>query len=127
MHSYAWGKDHEVKLHDISYLPVPPRDEITVEDFEQGTVREVEMHDGSIIKLKKLDADYDPTDRWHALRVLEEAEQENYLVTGLIYVDTDSPSVFDLFDMPEQPLNRMKEHQIRPAPETIEKINALMF
>lgn len=127
MHSYAWGKDHEVRLHDISYLPVPPRDEITVEDFEQGTTREVEMHDGSLIKLKKLEADYDPTDRWHALRVLEDADRENYMVTGLIYVDTDAPTIFDLFNLPAQPLNRMKEHQLRPPRETIDKVNAMMF
>ncbi|MBE0699292.1 MAG: 2-oxoacid:ferredoxin oxidoreductase subunit beta [Anaerolineaceae bacterium] len=127
MHSYAWGKDHEVRLHDISYLPVPPKDEITVEDFEEGTVRDVEMHDGSIIKLKKLDADYDPTDRWHALRILEDAEKDNFMITGLIFVDTKSPSIFDLFDLPEQALNRMKEEQLRPSRESIDKINAMMF
>ena len=127
MHSYAWGKDHEVRLHDISFYPVPARDEITVEDFEQGTVRDVEMHDGSIIKLKKLEADYDPTDRYNAVRVLEEAERQSYLVTGLIYVNRDVPSLFDLYEMPKQPLNRMEENQLRPARETIDAINAMMF
>ncbi len=127
MHSYAWGKDHEVRLHDISYFPVPARDEITVEDFEQGTVREVEMHDGSLIKLKKLEADYDPTSRWHALQVLEDAEANNYMVTGLIFVDTNAPSMVDLYELPDQPLNRMEERQLRPLPETIDQINALMF
>jgi 2-oxoglutarate ferredoxin oxidoreductase subunit beta len=127
MHSYAWGKDHEVRLHDISYFPVPARDEITVEDFEEGTIREVEMHDGSLIKLKKLEEDYDPTSRWHALRVLEDAEQDNYMVTGLIFVDPRAPSMFDLYELPEQPLNRMKEHQLRPQPETLDQVNALMF
>lgn len=127
MHSYAWGKDHEVKLHDIAYFPVPARDEITIEDFEEGSTRDVEMHDGSLIRLKKLEADYDPTDRWHALQVLEDADRQNYMVTGLIYVDTGAPTIFDLFDLPEQPLNRMKEHQLRPARETIDKVNAMMF
>jgi 2-oxoglutarate/2-oxoacid ferredoxin oxidoreductase subunit beta len=127
MHSYAWGKDHEVRLHDISYLPVPARDEITVDDFDEGTFREVEMHDGSMIMLKKLESDYDPKDRWHALRVLEDAERNNFMVTGLIYVDTEAPSMFDLYDLPEQALNRMKEHQLRPPRESIDEINAMMF
>jgi 2-oxoglutarate ferredoxin oxidoreductase subunit beta len=127
MHSYAWGKEHEVPLHEISFLPVPARDEITVEDFEQGTTREVELHDGSVIRLKKLEEDYDPSDRWQALRVLESAECDNCMVTGLIYLDTKSPSMFDLYELPEQPLNRMKEHQIRPARKTIDEINAMMF
>ncbi len=127
LHSYAWGKDHEVRLHDISFLPVPPRDEITIEDFEEGTVREVELHDGSMIMLKKLEADYDPTDRWQALRVLEDAERENYMVTGLIYVEPDAPSIFDLYDLPEKALNRLTEKELRPAPETIDEVNSLMF
>jgi 2-oxoglutarate/2-oxoacid ferredoxin oxidoreductase subunit beta len=127
MHSYAWGKDHEVRLHDISFMPVPARDEITIEDFEQGTMREVALHDGSMLMLKKLESDYDPTDRWHALRVLEDADRENYMVTGLIFVDTKAPSMFDLYELPEQPLNRMKEYQIRPPRESIDMINDMMF
>lgn len=127
MHSYAWGKDHEVRLHEISYYPVPARDEITVEDFEEGSMRQVEMHDGSVIRLKKLESDYDPTSRWDAIRVLEDAERENYLVTGLIYVDPKALTMFDLYELPEQALNRMSEHQIRPRPDTIDKVNALMF
>jgi len=127
LHSYAWGKDHEVRLHDIAFLPVPARDEITVEDFEEGTVREVELHDGSMVMLKKLESDYDPTDRWQALRVLEDAERENYMVTGLIYVDPVAPSMFDLYDLPEQPLNRMVESQLRPSRESIDAINKMML
>ncbi len=54
-HSYAWGKDHEAPLHEISFIPA--RDEIIIpDDFEQGTVREVELHDGSTVVLKKLEA-----------------------------------------------------------------------
>ena len=127
MHSYAWGKDHEVRLHDISFLPVPARDEITLEDFEQGTIREVELHDGSVIRLKKLAEDYDPSDRWQALRVLESAECDNCMVTGLVYVDTAAPSMFELYDMPAQPLNRMQEYQIRPSRESIDEINRMML
>lgn len=127
MHSYAWGKDHEVRLHDIAFLPVPARDEITVEDFEEGTFRDVELHDGSMIKLKKLEADYDPTDRWHALRVLEDADRNNYMITGLIYVDVAAPTMFDLYDLPKQALNRMAERQLRPSRESIDEINKMMF
>ena len=127
LHSYAWGKDHEVRLHDVSFLPVPARDEITVEDFEAGTTRSVELHDGSMIVLKKLEEDYDPTDRWQALRVLEDAERNNYMITGLIYVDPEAPTMYDLYDMPDEPLNRLKEEQLRPSRESIDEINQMMF
>lgn len=121
LHSYNWGKDHEAPLHEISY--VPPRDEITVEDFEEGMIKEVTLHNGSSIILKKLERDYDPTDRWQALRMLEQAQQNDWLVTGLIYVDPNQSSIFDLYNLPAAPLNRMTEAQLRPSKESLDKLN----
>jgi 2-oxoglutarate ferredoxin oxidoreductase subunit beta len=124
-HSYTWGKDHEAPLHDIAFIPA--REQITVEDFEEGTVREVTMHDGSIVLLKKLEHDYDPTDRWQAMRVLEEAQRNNWLLTGLIYIETGRPTLTDLYNLVDKPLNRLTEAELRPAPETIDRVNAMMF
>ena len=124
-HSYTWGKDHEAPLHEISF--VPALDEITVEDFEEGTTREVTLHDGSMVILKKLEKDYDPTDRWQALRMLEEAQRNNWLVTGLIYVETGRPALTDLYNLVDTPLNRLGEADLRPGRESLEKINATMF
>jgi 2-oxoglutarate ferredoxin oxidoreductase subunit beta len=125
IHSYTWGKDHEAPLHEISF--VPPMDEITVEDFEAGTVREVTLHDGSVVMLKKLEQDYDPTDRWQALRVLEDAQRNNWLITGLLYIEPDRPSIFELFNLVDTPLNRLVESELRPTQEKIDEVNALMF
>ena len=125
MHSYSFGKDHEAPLHDITF--VPARDEITIEDFEEGQVREVTMHDGSVVVLKKLDKDYNPTDRWQALKMLEEAQRNHWLITGLIYVDTEQQSLVEQQNLIDTPLNRLGEDVLRPAPETIDEINALMF
>jgi 2-oxoglutarate ferredoxin oxidoreductase subunit beta len=123
-HSYAWGKEHEVALHELSY--VPPAEEITVE-YQEGETKEVIMHDGSAIILRKLGRDYDPTDRGEAMRVLEEANSCNCLITGLIYINPDAPTLLSLYDLPETPLNRLSDKQLRPAPETIQKVNDLMF
>ncbi len=122
LHSYAFGKEHEVPLHEINF--VPAREEITVEDFEEGTERDVTLHDGSTIVLKKLETDYDPSNKFEALRVLEEGNQKNWLVTGLIYVDPDVPSMFDMYNLPDKALNRMKESELRPDQNSLKKINA---
>jgi 2-oxoglutarate ferredoxin oxidoreductase subunit beta len=124
MHSYAWGKNHEIALHELSY--VPPAEEILV-DYEVGEDKEVVLHDGSIIMLKKLDRDYDPTDRTAAIKVLEEANSNSYLITGLLYINTDQPSMVDIYDLTETPLNRLSEDIIRPPRETINRINEMMF
>ena len=125
-HSYAWGKDHEEPLHEISY--VPKRAEIQIEgEFEAGTVREVTMHDGSTIVLKKLERDYDPTDRLNAYQVIEAGRRNDWLVTGLLYIDPEKPSLTEGYNLVETPLNRLTEADLRPGPETIDKINAMMF
>jgi len=121
IHSYTFGKDHEDPLHEISF--VPARDEIMIQDFEEGSVREVTLHDGSTVILKKLEADYDPTDHWQALRCLEEAQKNNWLVTGLLYINPEPPSIYDLFNLPDTPLNRMTEKQLRPPKKTLDDIN----
>lgn len=124
MHSYAWGKSHEIALHELSY--VPPAEEILVE-YEPGEATEVTMHDGSKVVLQKLERDYDPTDRSDAMRILEEANACQCLLTGLIYVDPEQPSMRDIYNLTDVPLNRLPEERIRPARDTIQKINSLMF
>lgn len=125
-HSYGWAKGHEAPIHDISFIPV--RDEIMLEDeLEPGEVRDVTMHDGSHILLKKLERDYDPTNRMEAIRILDENYRNDRLLTGLIYINEDIPTIEQVHNLPETALNRMSEAQLRPAPETLDEINAQMF
>jgi 2-oxoglutarate ferredoxin oxidoreductase subunit beta len=123
-HSYAWGKEHEVALHELAY--VPPAEEILV-DYEEGEAKEVCLHDGSTVILKKLDRDYDPTNRTEAMRVLEEANANNWLITGLIYINNEPPSLIELYNLTDEPLNRLTEDRLRPPRETIDRLNSMMF
>ncbi len=125
-HSYAWGKEHEQPLHEISY--VPPRNEIMLDrDLEAGEVREVAMHDGSMIVLKNLEKGFDPTNRFEAMRVMEEAQRNNWLVTGLLYTNQNKPTLTTTYDLVETPLNRLTQADLRPERSAIDKVNALMF
>ena len=125
-HSYAWGKDHEEPLHEISYIA--PRSEIMLEqEMEEGEIREVAMHDGSTVILKNLEKGYDPTNRFEALRVMEESQQNNWLITGLLYVNTTKPNLTSLYNLVDAPLNRLTESDLRPERAALDKINALMF
>jgi 2-oxoglutarate ferredoxin oxidoreductase subunit beta len=125
-HSYSWGKDHEEPLHEISYIA--PRSEIILErEMEEGEVREVSMHDGSTVILKNLEKGYDPTDRYEALRVMEEAQRNNWLVTGLLYVNTTKPNLTSMYNLVDTPLNRLTDADLRPERAMIDKINSLMF
>ena len=80
------------------------------------------MPDGSQIYLKKLAADYDPTSREHALRVIHEARSERKLITGLLYVEPDLPSFEQELKLVETPLARLPLEQVRPPRRVLEEI-----
>jgi 2-oxoglutarate/2-oxoacid ferredoxin oxidoreductase subunit beta len=126
IHSYTWGKDHEAPLHEISFVPAL-QEIILTGEFEPGTTRQVTLHDGSTVVLKKLGKDYDPTDRSKAFEVLEHGEKDNLLITGLLYIDTSRPTLTDGFNLVDTPLNRLGEKDIRPNSASLDEINGLMF
>jgi 2-oxoglutarate ferredoxin oxidoreductase subunit beta len=114
---YSWGKEHEEPLHDITFVPV--MDEIIIEDYDPGEVRRVEMHDGSIIQLHKLEEDYDPTDRMGALHRLEWARQQNEFITGLVYYDASRRSLAEVSNIGQTPLSMLPEEKLRPSREAL--------
>jgi 2-oxoglutarate ferredoxin oxidoreductase subunit beta len=117
--SYAYGKAHEEIISEFTF--VPAREEITV-DYPEGTSTEVKMHDGSVIRLRKLDNGYDPTDRYAAMRLLEEAHQKQEFITGLIYVNEGRPSLLELERLPETPLAHLPVEKLRPSREALAQV-----
>ncbi len=85
------------------------------------------MFDGSTVVLKKLESDYDPTDKYQALNKLQEAEENNWLLTGLIYVNPEVPNLFDTYNIPDSPMNRIGVEKLRPTPEALQQLNDSMF
>jgi 2-oxoglutarate/2-oxoacid ferredoxin oxidoreductase subunit beta len=117
--SYAWGRAHEQIISDFSFIPA--REEITVE-YAVGETAEVTMHDGSVIRLKKLDNDYDPRDKYAAMRLLEDAHQKQEFITGLIYIDERRPSLPELEHLPQTPLALLPERAVRPPREALQRL-----
>jgi 2-oxoglutarate ferredoxin oxidoreductase subunit beta len=117
--SYVYMKEHDEPLHQIDF--VPAFDEISV-DFEEGEVREVTLHDGSRLFLKKLDKSYDPSDKMAAVRTIHEAERDGHVLTGILYLDPKRKSFVDLINMVDEPLATLPEHKVRPPREALEEI-----
>lgn len=117
--SYTWGKKFQDPLHDVTW--VPKRDEIMV-DMEPGKLEEVELHDGSMLVLKKLEHDYDPTDRMSALNMLAETCCGGVLVTGLIYINEEQPPLNEIENLVDTPLTKLTEKDLRPSKESLGKI-----
>jgi 2-oxoglutarate ferredoxin oxidoreductase subunit beta len=120
-YSYAGGKEREHPLDQVELIRGTAQ-AISARD-EPGALREVSLPDGSTLILKNLDADYDPTDRQMAFKALEEANQNGWLLTGLIYIDPQQPTLLDSYDLIDTPLNRLTEDRLRPSPEALAEIN----
>jgi 2-oxoglutarate/2-oxoacid ferredoxin oxidoreductase subunit beta len=115
--SYKYVKDHDEALQEMSF--VPHFEDIDVE-YDPGTTVHVTMHDGSSLRLRKLEEDYDPTNRIQAITRLTEAHDKGEVLTGLFYVNTKSPSFLDMLNMVDEPLATLPESLTRPSREALE-------
>src|SRR5246500_5189442 len=116
--SYKFTKDHEEPLHDITF--VPSFEEIDVE-YAEGETVDVTMHDGSRLRLRKLEEDYDATNRIGAIQRLLEAHEKQEVLTGVLYVNSKAPTFIDLLNVTEQPLATLPESVTRPSREVLEQ------
>src|SRR5262249_9418780 len=117
--SYKYMKDHEEPLQDINFVPV--FDDIAIE-YDPGTTVEVTMHDGSRLRLRKLEEDYDPTNRIEAVKRLMEAHDRNEVLTGIFYINTKAPTFLDMLNMTDQPLATLPESVVRPGREVLQQV-----
>jgi len=117
--SYKYMKDHEEPLQDISF--VPAFEDISI-DYDPGTTVEVTMHDGSRLRLSKIEEDYDPTERIKAITRLHEAHEKGEVLTGVFYVNTKAPTFLDLLNMTDDPLATLPEAVLRPGREVLEQV-----
>ena len=118
--SYGYGKEHEAPLHDFGW--VPPAEEIVIDVYEPGEMRLVDMPDGSVIQLRKLEQDYDPQDKMGALRRLQWAQENQEFITGLIYYDDSRPTLAETNRLVDTPLAQLTDKQIRPSRAALEQL-----
>src|SRR5947208_6449686 len=116
---YTYSKEHDELLHQIGFVQSYEQIEV---DIEAGELREVEMHDGSRIFLKKLEEDYDPGDTVQALRRLHRATEQGHMLTGLVYLRPEKQSFIRLLNLVDKPLWSLDEAETRPPREALDKI-----
>jgi 2-oxoglutarate ferredoxin oxidoreductase subunit beta len=117
--SYKYMKDHDEPLHEMNF--VPAFEEIAV-DYDPGTTINVTMHDGSQLRLRKLEEDYDPTNRIGAIKRMMEAHEKNEVLTGVLYVDPKSPSFIEMLNMVEEPLATLSPEVVRPGRAVLDEV-----
>jgi len=119
--SYDYVREHNDAVSRIDFMPL--HSEITTQ-YAAGSVVEVEQHDGSVLKLRKLHEDFDPTNRYAALNYMNERSEHGEIVTGLLYVDPTSLDLHAALNTSHQALNAMGPAELCPGLKALEKINA---
>jgi 2-oxoglutarate ferredoxin oxidoreductase subunit beta len=119
--SYAYVKEHQAMLHAPDFIMGGK--EILV-DYEPGTATEIEFESGHRVLLRKLEKAYDPTSRLEALRVMHEGRERGELVTGLLYVDTNTNDLCARERLPQKPLAHMSEDDLRLTREQFAAVMA---
>ena len=116
--SYKYVLEHEERLHEVDF--VPSFENISVE-YDPGTAFDVTMHDGSRLRLRKLEEDYNPTDKIQAMTRLMEAHVNGEVLTGVFYINSKAPNFLDMLNITDQPLATLPESVVRPSREVLEK------
>jgi len=117
--SYAYAKEHDEVLGDISFVPF--FEDISIE-YDPGTTTQVTLHDGSKLYLKKLAEDYDPTDKLAAISLLHETARRGEFATGVLYVEPDKDDFVTLLNLVDEPLSKLPLSRVRPGPEVLDQL-----
>jgi 2-oxoglutarate ferredoxin oxidoreductase subunit beta len=117
--SYAYMKEHDLVLNELDYVPAYA--DIAVE-IPEGETMDVQLHDGSHLRIRKLGRDFDPTNRLAALAAIEDAEAKGEVLTGVLYVNTGKPTFLDLLNLPAEPIATLPESRVRPSRAVLEEV-----
>jgi 2-oxoglutarate ferredoxin oxidoreductase subunit beta len=121
--SFDFVREHNDAVNRLDVIT--GQDPITA-DYAPGELIDVPQHDGSVLRLRKLDADYDPRDRGAAVNHLHERQAAGEIATGLLFLDPDSADLHAYLNTVETPFNALGERELCPGSAALERVNAAL-
>ncbi len=118
--SYLYTRDHGHELAPVDFVPI--RSEITASQ-EEGSRTAITMHDGSLVRFRRVPEDYDPTDRLSAYRHYRTLQRRGEVVTGLLFLDPAGEDMHDDNATTSTPLAELAHDDLCPGSE---RLDALM-
>ena len=119
--SYKFMQENDEPINEIGF--VASFEDIEV-DYNSGEVYDVEMHDGSAMRLRKLLEDYDPTDKANAVRTLMESQDNDEILTGIFYINTEKPTFIDQLNLVDEQLGTLPESLTKPPKSVLDTLMA---
>ncbi|MFY0626566.1 MAG: 2-oxoacid:ferredoxin oxidoreductase subunit beta [Reichenbachiella sp.] len=118
--SYDFVRDHIEATSALDY--VPEKEEIIV-NYKEGASAKVTLHDGSELELKKLNKEWDPTDKSRTINKMHDAKANGEILTGLLYIDPQSKDLHEVLNTTDIPLNKLKKTHLCPGSTVLDELN----
>jgi len=119
--SYDHVREHNEAVSRIDFIDLAQP--VTAEP-EPGAVLELPQADGSLMRLRKLHAGHDPTDRRAAMNHVQALQQAGEIATGLLYIDPAASDLHGALNTVRRPLNALAESDLCPGTAALAKLNA---
>jgi 2-oxoglutarate/2-oxoacid ferredoxin oxidoreductase subunit beta len=121
--SYDYVREHNEAVNHLDVML--PRQPITAH-YTPGTLEEIAQHDGSLLRLRKLAEDYDPSNRISAMSFVQQHEAKGEVVTGLLYVDPEPADLHAHLNTVDSPFSSLGERELCPGAQALERFNATL-
>jgi 2-oxoglutarate ferredoxin oxidoreductase subunit beta len=118
--SYDFVREHVEATATIDF--VPEMSEITT-SYKEGSMKAIELHDGTYLQLHKLNQEWDPSDRFSAITAVQKAKVNNEILTGLLYLNPDAVDLHEMISTSSKPLNTLTKEELCPGSEALKAIN----
>ena len=119
--SYVYTRKHQLPLVQADF--VPHAAEITA-DYAPGTTLDVKLHDGAVIRLRKVDKEFNPADRGAAWSYLHERQRSGEIPTGLLYIDESGVEMHEAAKTVARPLVHLPYEELGPGSAALESLQA---
>jgi len=121
--SYDHVREHNEALNRIDFMTLG--EELTGSP-PPGDTLDLLQADGSVMRLRKLHEDHDPTDRVAAMNVVQTHQARGEVITGLLYIEGEASDLHEAMNTSARPLNALHETELCPGAAALEKINAAL-
>ena len=116
--SYEYVREHVEAGSIIDY--VPTREPIDI-NYESDIT--LPLHNGEIVHLKKTDSGYDPRDRKQAIIANHQYQDDDKMLTGLIYHNADKSELHEKLNTPSVALNKLQQADLCPGNDALQLLN----
>jgi len=134
--SYRYTREHDRAVLEADFVPLRAAIEVNggnggnggnrgnggKDGNGLGRMRDVTMHDGSIVRFRGVPGDYDPTDRDAVWRYLRERQAAGEVATGLLYLDPASADMHEVLGTPDAPLVALPYASLCPGAAALDAL-----